>query len=269
MKSFYRIIGFLSILVLSQMLTACIGETGETANVPKQVSNSAQCLYPLLVSIAVDQSGSMKWSGTPQVTVEDLIPLIEQLNNCSGEIGLTFVRGKSDLGIERLLFPELPAQPLKPVKKEDEETYEFDDRLAEFNRKQLEREKMVEKQREAMKLKIEVFLSRIRPLLERPPKGGTDFNTAVNRADVFLAESDSVWQIKPTKFLIIVSDAIDTQKQAKNPFKSDAKVLWVNATTNEKILADLKFIRFESFASAVRYITDQKIKRSQNDAESK
>lgn len=269
MKSFYRIIGFLSVLALCQLFVGCISETGQTTAVTNPVSNSAVCSSPILAGITVDQSGSMKWSGTPQVTVEDLMPLIEQLNSCGGEIGLTFVRGKSDLGIERLLFPELPPQPSKPVQKEDEETYEFDDRLAEFNRQEIEREKAVEKQKGEMAQKIDAFLKRIKPLLEKPLQGGTDFNTAVGRADVFLAESDSVWQVAPTKFLIIVSDAIDTKKQAKNPFKSGAKVLWVNATTNEKILADLKFTRFESFASAVRFITDGKTERSQNDAKSK
>lgn len=249
--------------MLSAMAIACVATPAcqDHSNVSEADLRKAidrACRNPLIAVAALDTTGSMKSAGTSPPILEDFYPMIERLSECGGELAVIFIRDRAEIGAERLLFPEPPAVPTRPTKLEDEESYEFSDRLDYYNSKVLERQDWIEANRSAMQPRIDAFMGAIKQRMERPLANATDFNSAMNSADVILGEGDSVWMEHPEKFLILVSDGIDTQRRPRFGFKSGAKVFWVNTTTDEKALAGLQSTRFESFAAAIRNIVEVK-----------
>lgn len=230
---------------------ACSDDNQSVAekNIPK-----TNCQNPVIVGGDFDQTGSMRWSGTAATSVDDLKPLIELIANCGGELGVTFVRSDSAKPIERFRAGEPPPPLTEPKQKPDEEDYEFADRMDEYSQKITERNEIVRQNRTALQPKIQNYLEMLAPLMARPPKGSTDLWSGINRLDVFLSEGDDSWQIKPHRYLIVVSDGADTVGKEKRPFKSVTSVIWVNATASEKTMKDFPYQRVENFAAAVREI---------------
>ena len=256
-------------VLLFAMAIACVAtpacQDGAHSNLSEDDLRKAldrACRNPLIAVAALDTTGSMKSAGTNPPLLEDFYPMIERLSECGGELAVIFIRDRAETGAERLPFPEPPAVPPRPIKREDEESYEFSDRLDYFNSKVLERQNWIEANRSVMQPRIDAFLGAVKHRMERPLANATDFNSAMNSADVVLGEGDSIWIEHPEKFLIVVSDGIDTQRRPRFAFRSGAKVYWVNATTDEKALAGLEFSRFESFAAAIRNIVEVKEKEA-------
>ncbi len=248
------------VLASSLLLTSCMSEPSSPGFSYAELLEfeNKVCRAPLREVTLIDQSGSMKTAGTQQVQAEEFQPLIDRLSECGGELSVLFIREDLGAGPEHLFFPEPPSISERPVKTQGEEEYEFSDRTAAYHAELIEAKKQTEKTRTEMTPKIDEFLARMRQLLARAPAGGTDFNSAINNADIFLSESDSVWNTKPEKYLIVVSDAIDTRKRPRFVFKSGAHFYWVNTTTDVKTLAGLEVTRFQNFASAVRNVTSSR-----------
>lgn len=268
---------FFIILAFGLFSAACVGESAQGSSANTQASTdslncavspcSAEntvdagnsvtkhiCQNPLIVGVAYDQSGSMRWSGTSTLTTQDLLPLIEQVANCGGEIGVMFVRADSSKPVERLRAAEPPPPPLEPVQKTDEEDYEFADRLDEYQVNLQTHNEKIQRNKKELQPAVDKYLSELSPLLAQKPKGNTDFWSGINRLDVFLAESDAPWHTKPHRYLVIISDGEDTIGSKKRPFKSNAAVIWVNANASEKTLKGFLYQRFESFPAAIREI---------------
>ena len=234
--------------------SSCAGKLAEGSEVvltkPPVVK---ACESPIDVVVIGDQSASMKNSGTAVIQAEELIPLIQQLSECGGELGVTFVRESPEPGIKRIRFPEKPALPEEPLQREGEEAYEFEDRVSAYKEQLVKRGEKIDHERTALKPKIESFLTQIRESLARRHSNATDLNSALNAADIFLAEEGDAAR----SFLIIVSDGIDTEKRARLDKKSGVNVLWVNTTTEEKKSPWPTARRFENFESAVRFVSTQ------------
>ena len=250
-------------LVFGFWLSACNAVPNDST-LP-QVTIFSSCKNPVIVAGVIDQSGSMKLSGTPPVSVEDFKPLLDLISRCSGEIGVTFVRSDSAKPIERFRVDEPIPPPLKPIQKEDEENYEFADRRDEYVSELAEWNKSVKEKTAKLQPKIEEYLNNLKPLLAQTPKGSTDLWSAINRVDVFLSEGDATWRVKPNRYLIVISDAQDTIGKPKNDFKSDSVVLWVNGNASGKNLKDFPYKRFESYKAAVAEIVAKE--GGENDAE--
>ena len=241
----------LAIFVACLLFSGCA--TGDELPPPPAVVVSV-CEQPVEIGSADDQSGSMKFSGSPPVTVVDFKPLLDLISKCGGEIGVTFIRSNSAKPIERLRVEEPPAPPAPPTQKENEEDYEFADRTDEYDRNLAEWDKAVKEKQNKIKPEITEYLNVLKPLFEQTPKGSTDLWGAVNRLDIFLFESDAAWRNKPHRYLIIISDAHDTVGKSKNVFKSNATILWVNGNASDKDLEGFPYKRFESFTAAVAEI---------------
>ncbi len=250
------------LLIIAAAGVAAAGcQAGTQSNLSEtdlQKAIDGACSKPLTGVAALDATGSMKSTATRPPVLEDFDPLIERLSECGGEIAVIYIRDQAETGAERLLFPEPPGLPTRPIKQDDEEPYEFSDRLADYNSKLLGRVQWIEANWSAMQPRIDAFLAALKRQMEKPPAKATDFNSAINSADVLLAEGNNVWTVEPEKYLIIVSDAIDTQKRPRFNFRSGANIYWVNTTTDDKALAGLRFTRFESFPAAVRNIVEGK-----------
>ncbi len=210
---------------------------------------TAECRNQVKIAVVIDESTSMSTSGTAPVKAEELRPLIDALAECGGALGVGFVREGPQPGMERIDFPRPPLLPQAPEVQADEQGYEFDDRVAAFNQLRLERTDSIKNTLEKKKPEIEQYFRKIDDLLARPAAKGTDLNSALNSADLFLSEpvKDPVWQ----ETLIVVSDGLDTGRKVRRPFTSGARVLWVNSTSDDKVLSAYGATRIEAFKAAV------------------
>ncbi|HAB17535.1 MAG TPA: hypothetical protein DCE44_13920 [Verrucomicrobiales bacterium] len=191
----------------------------------------------------------MSTSGTAPAKAEDIRPLIDAIGGCGGILAIGFVREAPQPGLERIDFPQPPLLHAAPVMHEEEQAYEFDDRVAAFNQLRVEQADSVKSVLEKKKPEIDEYFRRIEDLLARPAAKGTDLNSALNAADLFLSEpvKGVGWQ----ETLIVVSDGIDNRRNARRPFNSGARVLWVNSTSDDKVLSAYGATRFEALRAAI------------------
>lgn len=237
----------IALLFLSIVLSASCGTSiGSTDDLPPV---GMECRTQLRVAVVIDESTSMTTSGTARVKAEELRPLIDALVDCGGVLGVGFIRDVPQPGMERIDFPRPPMLPEAPVMLEGEQTYEFDDRVAAFNQLRVERAASVRDALEKKKPEIDGYFHKIDDQLARPGSKATDLNSALNAADLFLSEpvKNLDWQ----KTLIIVSDGLDNRRKFRRPFTSGARVLWVNSTSDDKVLSDYSATRVEALKAAV------------------
>jgi hypothetical protein len=224
----------------------------------EQPGLEAVCKAPIIVEALIDQTKSMRSTSTTTPATEDFDPLIEKLGTCGGELDVGFVRDRPRTDALRLRFPEPPALPDKPVQAPEEENYEFGDRMADYGRRLLDRRNEIADTRTKLDPTVQAFRRALRERLSRPLADHTDFNSALNDAEVFLASAlDSGWRSRPKQYLIINSDALDEKRKQRLNIKSGATVFWINTSTDDKALSGFQFTRFSDFASAVRQITDK------------
>ena len=221
---------------------------------------SAECRAPVRIAVVIDKSASMSTSGTAPVKAEELRPLIDALAECGGVLGIGFVREAPQPGLERIEFPRPPQLPAAPVMFPDELGYEFDDRVAAFNQLRADRADAIKSVLDKKKPEIDGYFRKVDDLLARPAAKGTDLNSTLNAADLFLAEpvKDLVWQ----QALIIISDGLDTGRKPRRLVASGARVLWVNSTSDDKVLPGA--IRFEALKAAVDDVINSLQKRGAN-----
>lgn len=236
------------------LVSGCGGSWHESIPATEPQPVLSVCGNPIVVGVAIDQSGSMRWSGTAPISTADLKPLIEHIRDCGGEIGVTFVRANSGKPIERLRANEPPALPTEPVQTTAEEDYEFADRQDDHRQKLETRNTAIMEYRKEFEPKMATYLDDLAPLLAHKPKGSTDLWTGLNRLDVFLSEDALPWRTEPHRYLLVASDGADSVGKEKHRFKSDATVIWVNASASERHLKDVPYKRVEDSAAAVRYI---------------
>jgi hypothetical protein len=231
---------------------------GSCMNTPIQLPTEISCERPIVVGVLIDQTKSMRSTSTATPTVEDFDALLNKLSACGGELDAAFVRDRAEASVSRLRFPEPPPMPDKPVQVAGEEDYEFGDRMADYGRQLLDRRDEIAQTRTNLDPAIQAFRSAMRERLSRPLADHTDFNSALNDAEVFLASAvGGGWRTRPERYLIINSDALDEKLKRRLGIKSGATVFWINTSTDDSALSGFQFTRFSDFATAVRRITDK------------
>lgn len=258
------LIGVLTFLVLTIFAASCSESKSIVNDLPPL---SAECRNSVRVAAVIDESTSMSTSGTAPVKANELRRLIDALAECGGALGIGFVREAPESGLERIEFPRPPLLPAAPVRSPDEQDYEFDDRVAAFNQLRVDRGDAVESVLEKKKPEIDGYFRKVDDLLARPAAKGTDLNSALNAAEIFLSEPG----IPPhcQKYLVIVSDGLDNRGRPLVAVKTDAAVLWINSTSAEKVLSRYRASRIESFPSAVDFIVQSTKREDMNDANPK
>lgn len=215
----------------------------------------------------IDESTSMISSGTSAVEAEELHPLIDALTECGGALGVGFVREAPQPGMVRIDFQVPTALPSRPVQRDGEENYEFDDRVAAYNQVVADRIANNKKRSDDKGVEIDAFLKRVGRLLGRPRAKATDLNSGLNAAEIFLSEPG----VPPScqKYLVVVSDGLDNRRRPLVSVKTDATVLWINSTSPDKVLSRYRPSRAESFPAAVDFIVRSAKKEDVNDANPK
>jgi hypothetical protein len=217
------------------------------------VEAQGELLSPLKIAVMQDQTQSVNWTRTPQLSADDFELLRQVFHRQGGEIAFGLIRDHSNRGLVRQRFPAPIAKPTVAPEKDD--IFE-DAAAADAYQKSLDKWGADCKGRDdQIDLLFDQFLAKIKPLLEKQADARrTDVWGAIKRGDLFLSESDSDWPQPPHRYLILVTDGMDNQSKSPVSLKSGAKVMLVNGSATAGSLTGLKPFKFESVKAAVHEV---------------
>ena len=107
--------------------------------------------------------------------------------------------------------------------------------------------------------KIKEFLTtQLQPILAHPVNcGSSDIQGGINRAKLFLGESDLTWRQTPREFAVFITDGLDNVGIQPAEFKNNAEVLLVNGAGSKGIFENIEHKAFESVPAAFQYLVTQ------------
>lgn len=216
-------------------------------------------LNALRIVIIQDKSLSTGQTRTPQLQLADLDRLVELLGQTGGELAVGIIHDRSNLGFvrlridgppEQLVFPPKADNPLERRKQETP----FRKQLEEFNsRKQVWLDEM--------QSRIDEFQKTLEPVLSMASNAQhSPVWDAVNRAELFLSESDASSKTKPHRYAMYITDGLDDVGARPVPVHSEDNILMVNGAGQSGALAVLQPQRFESIEAAIRFIVENEAK---------
>jgi hypothetical protein len=220
---------------------------------------------PVKVCILQDKSGSAGHTRTEQFTEAHIEPLLSLIRESGGEIAIGVIQEESDRSLTRVRMERTGSAPTVLGKRPDtgnaikliQLQKEWDAKKVEWKAKQAAHEKALADHNAAMALRMSGFLRAIRPIIKRPANSPwTDIYGGLNRADLFLAEPDTIWHATPHKYLLIVSDGLHegVDKPPVTVLRSDATLILANGAGSQGALEGLDPIRVESIDAAVEFI---------------
>ena len=246
--------------------------------IPKNpiASSMAVSITPLTIAINPDKSGSIL-GNTSTITAEQLRPLVDVVALGGGEIAVGTICSTSEQPLIRQRIAEPPALDTESL--QDSTLPEpVADNLNAFQERQeeLAREQALEKhqQRSAANLNVvtnheaavaahqqqaatqlTAFLETLQPTLEAPATcWETDLYGALARSSSFLNENPKGWNTTPVKFLIVISDGLDTADTPPVALAEDIALLVVGTQTEESIFQDIDHLAFENIQAAIAYV---------------
>jgi len=212
---------------------------------------TAECAGPVSVTEVIDQSGSMETSSTAPVASTDLIPLLDRIERCGGELNVLFVREAPERGATRIELSEPPPALPKPKQYEDETDYDFTDRILKYKSEMIAREKQITEAAKKGKESIKEFVSLMDKKLRREQAAETDLISALNSAETLARTAKVRWKGRAQLYTIVVSDGLDTRRRSRLFDTSVSNLLWVNTTSKQSDLGSGNFRRFENHPAAV------------------
>jgi hypothetical protein len=216
---------------------------------------SAGGRHPLLIGISQDKSGSANSTPTPQLAASDFLPLYAALRCSGGEIGFMVILADSKHNLIRLRIEVPPTAPMEPIQNSNpliaaEEMAAHQPVLAQYKQQYDDWAQETEE-------RIQHFERAAKPLLDAEADSPrTDFNTTVNRLDLFQTEPRPGWDNSTIRRVsLLVSDACDNAHKEKPKAASGARLLLVFGGPIPAPVQALNPIQFEAIAPAIRYIT--------------
>lgn len=259
-RSFWeQIRKLLAVALMSALLITggCGQSSGPNDNSSPAVASAPQDatiqVHPVKLALISDQTLSMNWARTSPLTIHDLESLRNLYHSCGGEIIFGLIRDQSNRGLIRTRFPVLPPAPQKPQTQDDM----FKDAESEdtYQQQLIKWKESCDKRRLNVDHLFDEFLVAIKPLLEQKANAQkSDIWSAVGRADLALSESDASWPLPTRRYLLLISDGLDTVGKPSTPLQSGAKVTLVNGSTSLGSLTSLNPMRFESIKAAIQEI---------------
>ena len=250
------------------------------ASFPAQISDDSPALErpakPSSIAVILDKTASVETLTPWMPSANSFRPVLEAHVHTGGELAVGGVCTDSTLPLQRnridepplldksLLVPLTPPKPpnadINPLeKRKHSELYQED--LAEYeaghanNQNVLtQHEKTVEAHASDARIQNEAFLEGLAPFLNKPANcQSSDVNGALARAVTYLNEPPS-WRSEPQRFLIFVTDGVDTQGNPSVDV-SGIHVLLVNGGLPDKgVFADIEHQPFESIEAALRFV---------------
>lgn len=230
------------------------GSSGGPAVVASEIARP-----PLRIALIQDKSLSTGETRTPQMTLDDMQPLVELLGRNGGELAVSVISDRSNLSMARLRIEAGPQEPvaLPPASNSLER---LSQRNA-FRRIKADFEKQRESWRDQMQDRIAAFQSVVEPILSMPAKAQhSPVWDAVRRADLFLCEPEAGSSSEPHRYVLLITDGIDDVSGKPVSVRRGTQILMVNGSGTMGSLGVLNPDRFESIASAVQYVVDTESK---------
>ena len=209
---------------------------------------------PLLIAVCPDQTPSRHVYGVPQATVSDFEPLLQILKKNGGDLAICPIRDISNRPLKRCHFDEPPvSNAQRPpatgnvfVREKEMRKYALalrDDAA----------------QATAWQKRSEEALSECRSTLTEalahaPDAPRTDVNGALLRTELLLNEPQNSWSLPPQRYAVIISDGLDNVRGPAPPPLVETKLLIVNSAGTMGSLERFHPLRFESIASAFRFV---------------
>ncbi|MFA5911094.1 MAG: hypothetical protein WC815_20155 [Vicinamibacterales bacterium] len=213
----------------------------------------AACANTVRLGALQDKSASATPNGVYQMRPDDFRAPAELIVRCGGEIGIGVVGIPSGDPLHRWAVAAPEPSP-RPAKADDTpinaaiDAAAYEERLAEWNRKNDERVKRA-------RLEFDDFMGKVTPLLsQKADHGKTPLWLALARVDAFLAEPDSS-STTSSRYLVLSSDGINTSGKPI-PLTSGATLFISNGSQAVGSLDKLMFTVVESPVGAFRKIID-------------
>jgi hypothetical protein len=228
-------------------------ERSETRSEPAAEEETERRPF-LRVAIFPDQSESMTQARVPQVSADNLLPLLEELRINGGELAVGLIRDRSDAPLTRVFVPAPPAQPLIATRK----STNIFEKAQERKREQAERaryEAQLGEWSADVEGRINEFADSVAPVFDAAADApATDIHSALLRADVFVSEP-SVSAQPVRNVVILLTDGVETvNSKVPAQFSAPAELLVVNGTGTVGHLEALQPLRFEALDAAIRYV---------------
>ncbi|MGK7922115.1 MAG: hypothetical protein AB4080_19130 [Trichodesmium sp.] len=250
------------------------------AEVKTALQNQPQSL-PVQVAIIMDKTGSVNWSRIEQPQLQDFQLLLLLLKKHGGEIAVGTFCYDSNRPLARIRVEQQPVlvnagfnhpvAPVEPTNQGNAFTYreqknEHKQKLAEYetlrqNDLQIlaSYQNSVQQWQSQSEAKIQEFMTtQLQPILSHPVNcGSSDIQGGVNRAKLFLAESDETWRQTPQRYAVFITDGLDNVGIQDAEFQSNAEVLLVNGAGSKGIFENIEHKAFESVPAAFQYLVTQ------------
>lgn len=282
------------VAILASFLASCAGKVESktpTNTIPPTISeplpevktaleNQPQ-LPPVKIAILTDKTGSVEWNRIQQPQLQDFQLLSPLLNKNGGEIAVGTFCYDSNRPLARTRVEQQPmlvnagfnhpVAPVEPTNQGNAFTYrkqknEYKQKLAEYQtlrQNDLEilghYQNSIQQWQSQSEVKIQEFMTtQLQPILSYPVNcGSSDIQGGINRARLFLAESDTTWRQQPRKFAVFITDGLDNVGVQAAEFDTNAEVLLVNGAGSKGIFDNIEHKAFESVPAAFQYLVTQ------------
>ena len=216
------------------------------------------------VFLGLDKTGSATNNRIPQMSIEQVKPLLKLVSQQGGELRIATICDDSDRSMAKIQFDRSPAPPSVPTALPPNGTINSF-KMAQLRRQHQQAESQYQTDRAAFDRAVQqrktnnegktvAFLQQIKPTLEKTAScGSTDIVGVLQRGDLFLQEPGSAGS---KKVALLITDGIHNISTApvKLPWHNSAEVLTVSGGKGVGILSNLKPRSFESIDAAIRYI---------------
>ncbi|MCL2934838.1 MAG: hypothetical protein MGG11_22090 [Trichodesmium sp. MAG_R03] len=236
---------------------------------------------PVRLVIITDKTGSADWSRIQQPQRQDFQSLLPLLKINGGELAVGNFCDDSNRPLERVRLEQQPLlekavfnHPVPPVEPKNQgnaftyrkEKDRYKQELVEYEtRRQNDLQILaahnnsVQEWQSQSEGKIKEFLTtQLQPILAHPVNcGSSDIQGGINRAKLFLGESELTWRQTPREFAVFITDGLDNVGVQPAEFKSNAEVLLVNGAGSKGIFENIEHKAFESVPAAFQYLVTQ------------
>lgn len=281
---------FFSSLALSILTVACNPQSdvtvqevktteiiSESTPVEQLIAQQPPVGHPTKIALIKDETLSTESHRIAPMTLGEIQPLLDLLEQNGGEIALIGLCENSDRPALRVHIPSPPRLSPSDLKQTDRPTAP-DTRgvspfkLAEINAQhqsqqvryqqlQQENQAVIQQHQQALtqwqadtEQKLEAFSTQLKPLLGKPATcQSTNVWSALGRADTFLNEVGG-WTYPPRNFALLVTDGLHNTNTPSVQMRSDAEILLINGSGESGIFANFQHRSFEAVSAAVRYL---------------
>ncbi len=280
--------------ILASFLASCAGKVesqtstntispivSEPLSEVKTALQNQPQLPPIKMVIITDKTGSADWSRILQPQPQDFQSLLPLLRINGGELAIGNFCDDSNRPLERVRVEQQPLlekavfnHPVLPVEPKNQgnaftyrkEKDRYKQELVEYeSRRQNDLQILaahnnsVQEWQSQSEEKIKEFMkTQLQPILAHPVNcGSSDIQGGINRAKLFLGESDLTWRQTPREFAVFITDGLDNVGIQPAEFKNNAEVLLVNGAGSKGIFENIEHKAFESVPAAFQYLLTQ------------